>query len=305
MDEWISHWSHLGEFQQSTRISPSTKPAVGKITIAYGTETGNSKRLATDFAAMAKKKGINPKLVSLDQYRLNDLSREEYFLTIISTQGDGEPPAAAKKFYDHIHQHGFALNKLKYGVLALGDTAYPLFCKAGEDVDEQLNKLGGERIITLQKCDTDYQTEASTWFNQVLEQLQTGDGNVLRTPSSVPQKKSSGKKIYTGTVLTNINLNDRGSSKETYHIEIEAEDLVYQPGDSIGIVPENPLSVVEGILSITRTLRDHPFPYRDQTFTAIDLLRKKLNITLLRRPGCEKICGNCSTGNPCNKNWIT
>lgn len=119
------------------------KPAVNKITIAYGTETGNSKKLASDFAAKAKRSGINAKLVSLDQYRMNDLPKEEYFLTIISTHGEGEPPAAAKKFYDHIHTNGFKTEKLKYGVLALGDTSYPLFCKAGEDVDEQLQKLGG------------------------------------------------------------------------------------------------------------------------------------------------------------------
>ncbi|HSC40226.1 MAG TPA: flavodoxin domain-containing protein, partial [Chitinophagaceae bacterium] len=89
------------------------KPAVGKITIAYGTETGNSKRLATEFAAKAKKTGITAKLVSLDQYRISDLPKEEHFLAIISTQGDGEPPAAAKKFYDHIHLNGFKLDKLK------------------------------------------------------------------------------------------------------------------------------------------------------------------------------------------------
>ena len=43
---------------------------------------------------------------------------------------DGEPPAAAKKFYDYIHGNTFLLDKLNYAVLALGDTAYPLFCKA-------------------------------------------------------------------------------------------------------------------------------------------------------------------------------
>ena len=31
------------------------KPAVNKITITYGTETGNSKKIATEFAAKAKK----------------------------------------------------------------------------------------------------------------------------------------------------------------------------------------------------------------------------------------------------------
>jgi len=197
------------------------KPTVQKITIAYGTETGNSKKLATDFASQAKKSGINAKIVSLDQYRLNDLSKEEYFFTIISTQGEGEPPATAKKFYDHIHQNGFKLNQLKYGVLALGDTSYPLFCKAGEDVDTQLQKLGGQRIVTLQCCDTDYQSEASNWFSNVLTQLTTAGNSTPAVAAGTPvAKKTTGKKTYKGTILTNINLNDRRSSKETYNIEI-------------------------------------------------------------------------------------
>src|SRR5687767_1152115 len=168
------------------------KPAVSKITIAYGTETGNSKKLAADLAAKAKKSGINAKLVSLDQYRLNDLSKEEYFFTIISTQGEGEPPATAKKFYDHIHQNGFKANQLKYGVLALGDTSYPLFCKAGEDVDAQLQQLGGERIVPLQKCDTDYETDAEGWFSQVLHTLSSNGTNhdTVMAPA-VTAKKST------------------------------------------------------------------------------------------------------------------
>src|SRR5215211_1999378 len=159
----------------STQAEPARtatlKPSVGKITIAYGTETGHSKKLAADFAARAKQQGINAKLVSLDQYRPADLSKEEYFFTILSTHGEGEPPAAAKKFYDHIHQNGFKLDKLKFGVFALGDTSYPLFCKAGEDVDTQLEKLGGKRLLDIQKCDVDYESEAESWFDKVLNKL--------------------------------------------------------------------------------------------------------------------------------------
>ncbi len=81
------------------------------------------KKLASDFANQAKKKGINAKVVSLDQYRLNDLPKEEYFLAIMSTHGEGEPPAAAKKFYDHIHKQRLQARQTKDGVLALGDTS--------------------------------------------------------------------------------------------------------------------------------------------------------------------------------------
>lgn len=252
------------------------KAQAGKLTIAYGTETGNSKKVALDFAAKAKKNGINAKIISLDQYRLNDLSKEEYFLTVISTQGEGEPPAAAKKFYDHIHQNGFKLDKLKYGVLALGDTSYPLFCKAGEDVDAQLDKLGGQRIVSLQRCDTDYETEADGWFDQVLQKL--GNNGSAQAPATAVKKKSTGKKIYKGTILANINLNDRGSSKETYHIEIGVDELDYLPGDSIGIVPRNPSTVVESIIGLTGVDLNKNIEHRTGSATILELLAAKLNI---------------------------
>src|SRR5215203_820999 len=85
---------NAGTAPQQEAAAPA-KPAVNKITIAYGTESGNSKKLATDFGAKAKKKGINAKVVSLEQYRITDLPKEEFFFTIMSTQGEGDPPAGA------------------------------------------------------------------------------------------------------------------------------------------------------------------------------------------------------------------
>lgn len=268
---------------QQVPVAAEAKPTVQKITIAYGTETGNSKKVATDFATQAKKKGITAKLVSLDQYRLNDLSKEEYFFAVISTQGDGEPPATAKKFYDHIHQNGFKLNQLKFGVLALGDTSYPLFCKAGEDVDQQLQKLGGQRVVSLQCCDTDYQSDASSWFTQVLEQLSSPVAGAVSVAVGTPiEKKTVGKKTYTGKILANVNLNDRGSDKQTHHIEIGVEDeLDYQPGDSIGIVPENSKQVVDTILALVGSNNSTPVTFRNETDSVFNLLQKKINIAWL------------------------
>lgn len=280
---WINGY-FSGLLSQEAAAAPVAAPkaSVGKVTIVYGTETGNSKKVATDFALKAKKNAINAKVVSLDQYRLNDLSKEEYLLAVISTQGDGEPPASAKKFYDHIHQNGFKLEKLKYGVLALGDTSYPLFCKAGEDVDVQLEKLGGERVVPIQKCDVDFESEAEGWFSKVLERLSSnGNAQSLTTISPAPPKKAAGKKIYRGTVLTNIILNDRGSNKETHHIEIGADDLEYLPGDSLGVIPENSYQLVEPIISLLQIPEDHIFPFRNEELTVLDLLKKKLNICYL------------------------
>jgi sulfite reductase (NADPH) flavoprotein alpha-component len=275
--------SEAGELPSATP-APAPKSNVGKVTIVYGTETGNSKKVATDFALKAKKNSINAKVISLDQYRLTDLPKEEYLLAVISTQGEGEPPTAAKKFYDHIHRNGFQLDKLKFGVLALGDTSYPLFCKAGEDVDTQLEKLGGKRLIDIQKCDVDYESEADSWIGQVLDKL-GNNGNGAATsilPAVAPQKKSSGKKFYNGTVLTNILLNDKGSSKETYHIEIGADDEIdYLPGDSLGVIPENPSDIVEPIIEILGVDKEMLFSFRNEQVSVYDLLKKKLNVCYL------------------------
>jgi len=258
------------------------KVAVKKISLVFGTETGNSKKLASQFALSAKKKGIAVKLTSLDQYRLTDLSKEEYFFVIISTHGEGEPPAAAKKFYDYIHQDDLQLPGLKYSVLALGDTAYPLFCKTGEDVDLQLKRSGAKQVVPIQKCDVDFETAAGEWFNHVLKLLEDHQlhSNEIKVTESV--LKSPGKKYYKGVVLANINLNDRGSNKETFHIEIGTDETVlYEPGDSLAIIPANKKIIVEAIIRLTGIDRTLLIKTQKETATAEELLTKHLNICYL------------------------
>jgi sulfite reductase (NADPH) flavoprotein alpha-component len=278
---WINGYLNGIVSQKTEATKVVEKKITGKITITYGTETGNSKKLATEFATKAKQKGIQVKVKSLEQYRLQDLAKEEYFLAVISTHGDGEPPAAAKKFYDHVHQNGFKLDKLNYSVLALGDTSYPLFCKAGEDVDEQLSKLGGKRVAPLQKCDLDYESEADEWFEEICHALNNNAGTPAITTPRIKTKKSSGKRIFDGQIISHIDLNDRGSNKETFHIEIEAEDVQYQPGDSIGIIPENDHELVEEIISITATDHTTNIDFKGELFSVFNLLKTKLDITYL------------------------
>ncbi|HJW16168.1 MAG TPA: flavodoxin domain-containing protein [Flavisolibacter sp.] len=257
-------------------IKQGTIPTtVRKITIAYATESGNSKKLAAGLAARAKKSGIQSKLVSLDQYRLSDLTKEEWFFTIISTQGEGEPPATAKKFYDHLHQGNITLSNVRFGVLALGDTAYPLFCKAGEDVDAQLQKLGATRIIPLQKLDTDYEIEAENWVTSLLDLV---SNNAPVAPQLIQSSNTKAKQLFTGQVLTSINLNATGSSKETFHIEIAANGVPYEPGDALGLLPKNPATVVNKILSLSGADEKKLVNYRNAETPLGDLLRSRLSV---------------------------
>lgn len=250
-----------------------------KFTILFGTETGNSKSLATRLATRARKEGGIVKLASLDQYRLNDLAKEEYLFIVISTQGDGEPPLPARDFYDYIHNSAAGLQQVRYAVLALGDTAYPQFCKTGEDVDRQLERAGGKRFASLLKCDTDYEAAATDWFSNAVKSVQQQDSRPLAASGTAAQVKT--KATYTGTVLSHINLNDTGSSKATYHIELEAEDFTYMPGDALGIVPGNPEILVQDILAITGGKQDQSVNYQGTAASLYALLKTRLNIAYL------------------------
>jgi sulfite reductase (NADPH) flavoprotein alpha-component len=263
----------------------TTGPAATGITIAYGTETGNAQKLATALAAKVKKSGLAVKLTGMDQYRPTDLAKEAYFFAIISTHGEGEPPAAAKKFYDHIHKNGFQVPNLRYGVLALGDSSYPLFCKTGEDVDQQLQQLGGTRLLSLRKCDVDYEAEAEQWFADVLALLANNKAATTVTPTA---KKAVGKKIYEAEVLCIQPLTGRGSSKTTYHIELAVPDVDYLPGDSIAVVPPNSPAVVNEVLALTGANGSQPIHWKNEEGSLAGLLLEKIGISYLTEKAVQQ-----------------
>ncbi len=271
---------------QINTIFPSAEIRQKKISLVYGTETGNSKGVASNLAGILKQKGHQVKLMALNQYRLADLEKEEYFLTVVSTHGDGEAPAAAKKFYDHIFQNKLNLSKLQFAVLGLGDSAYPLFCQTGEDIDRQLEKLGGKRLLPLQKCDTDFKTTAQNWFEKVIAIFQNTENQIITksvsSKAQVQTQAKTGRQYYKGKIGTNLNLNDRGSNKTTHHIEILLdEEVSYQVGDSAGILATNNLVLVEAILENVGAKADQKINYKDQNYTFRELLTRKVNILYL------------------------
>ncbi len=220
-----------------------------KISILFGTETGNSKKLANKLATNLKAAGYPSKVISMDQYKVTDLKKEEYLFLITSTHGEGEPPAGAKKFYDYIHSETLQLSNIKYSVLALGDSSYPQFCQTGKDFDSKFSNHQAESIYPIAEADVDFDEVATQWISAVVHQLKNTTSTVAKSVTVV-ETKSSGKKFYHGKIATSINLNDSGSNKETYHIEIESEEQVdYLPGDALALIPKNSTDVVNKILN--------------------------------------------------------
>ncbi|WP_341664385.1 flavodoxin domain-containing protein [Blattabacterium cuenoti] len=257
--------------------SKEIKKEEKKITLVYGTETGNAKNLAFDIYEKAKKEKIQIKLISLDQYCLRDLEKEDYFFIVMSTHGEGKPPSSAKSFFDFIHHNkNLFLKNMKYSVLALGDKSYTYFCKAGEDVDKRLYDIGAIRIIPLYKCDVDYENQSDKWFSEIV--------NFFKKKNEICTKKKNQK--ICGKILKNIILNnqEKNSNKEIHHIEIFVSNKIeYSPGDSIGVFPENPSRERDHIIEYVKKNQKKEFEkYKYEEKNKISyLFKKKFNILFL------------------------
>ncbi|MFT4154892.1 sulfite reductase flavoprotein subunit alpha [Parafilimonas sp.] len=252
------------------------------VSVLYGTETGNSKKIATKLASVLKNKQHKVTLKALDQYNTNNLEKETVLYVITSTHGDGEPPAAAKKFYDYLHAKQHSLPNLKFAVLALGDSSYPLFCKAGEDIDAKLKEAGALQLLPLEKSDLDFYPVSEAWISNVVNNLPTAENATAAKPLQPVEASKNTKRFYRGEVRTHINLNDRGSSKETWHIEISTnESIYYLPGDSLGIIPPNADEEVHEIVRLLNADKKQQVIYRNETFTLFNLFKTKLNILYL------------------------
>ncbi|MEE1898594.1 flavodoxin domain-containing protein [Flavobacterium rakeshii] len=259
-----------------------------KPTILYGTETGNSKKAASSLHAAFKKSKIQSKSTDIVQYSVSKLEKEELLLFVISTQGEGEFPLNAIAFYEELVASNIKLDNLKYAVFGLGDTSYPLFCNAAVLLNEALQEKGAQSILPLVKSDVDYSEEFANWQQQLLNLLQNNSTAIA--VSEAPAKTTvPHKKDYKGTVSHKVILNDHGSNKQTYHIEITGdEDIIYEPGDALGIIPKNSYESVIEIIGYFTDSPDRKVTFKDKTDTLLNWLTQ-LNIKGLSKKTLNSI----------------
>ncbi|MBK1855810.1 sulfite reductase subunit alpha [Verrucomicrobiaceae bacterium 5K15] len=241
------------------------QPAQGrKITILWGSQTGNSEVLAKKTGKALAKVGFTPNIVDMAEYDHAQLASEEHLLIITSTYGDGDPPDNAMDFHAWLlSDEAPKLENLKYSVLALGDTDYPDFCICGIEFDQRLAALGAEKIHDRIDCDVDYDDNFALWRSGILAALGTESVATESVEDEGPQ--GFGKKNpFPSEILKNYNLNGEGSSKQTQHIELslDGSELQYEAGDALGVMPLNPPALVDEILAALpfNTKEEVPLP---------------------------------------------
>ncbi len=254
---WLSGFFAGIGFAGGGAVAPASATAATKLplTVLYGSESGNAEQLAGTIQKAAEKKNFKVKVVSMGDVKAADLKKSENLLVVVSTWGEGDPPDAATDYCEEFMADGMPkLDGLKFSVCALGDTSYEHFCKIGKDFDTRLAALGGERIFDRVDCDVDFQANFDTWLAGAVGALPQASAPIAASTTAVALAASPAydkTNPYEAEILEKILLNGTGTAKETLHIELSLEDsgLTYQPGDALGICPENRDSDIEAVLS--------------------------------------------------------
>lgn len=270
-------------------LAPVQVPQSRTLTILYGTETGNSRDLAKTLAAAASKRGLAPKLSDLSDYKVRQLKEEQDLLFIVSTYGEGDPPQPSVAFFEFLEgPRAPKLEGVRFSILALGDSTYEKYCEAGKRIDRRLEELGAKRLSPRVDCDIDYEEPAAEWSAAVVDLL-AEEAALAATSISVPASARSISEApahdkrhpFAATVLENIRIVGRHSTKETRHVELDlgGSGLVYQPGDAIGIVPSNDSRVVEDLLEATGLSGDTDVTVKNANVSLASALTSRFEIT--------------------------
>lgn len=276
----------------------AVQPVSKDVTVLYGSQTGNSEGLAKKTAQHLEEKGFQVTLSSMSDFKPNNLKKINNLLVIVSTHGEGDPPDNALSFHEYVHgRRAPKLDHLSFSVLSLGDSSYEFFCQTGKEFDERFEELGGTRLFDRVDCDLDYDEPFSEWLQGVASSLSEGEAVSLPQESAGANNQAvseySRTNPFYAEVLENINLNGRGSNKETRHLELslEGSGLVYEPGDSLGIYPTNNPALVDELIQTCGWNAEEAVTVHKNgdTLPLKEALTSHFEITVLTKPLLQKI----------------
>ncbi|MBF6647976.1 sulfite reductase subunit alpha [Methylobacter sp. BlB1] len=266
------------------------------INILYGSQTGNAELIAHDAANVAKTHGLKPLIKSMDEIEIDQLASMEYLLIVTSTYGEGEMPDNAQMLWQAVSSDSApALNNMKFSVLALGDTSYDLFCKAGIDWDRRLAELGATRIYDRTDCDVDFEEPASNWISAVIPHMAEGAASptvIVDVEAAHAEKPQYNRKNpFPARMLVNRLLTAESSSKETRHYEISiiGSGLSYEAGDALCVAPTNCPKLVADILTALGCKGDEDEPVNGESIALHEALRTQFEIKLPSKEFIEEI----------------
>lgn len=291
--QWLSgYMAGVASGRSAQLATPISKPAGIRLTVLYGSQTGNARRIAERVGRRATDAGLDVRVVATGDYARQELAAERLLLVVISTQGDGDPPEDSQGFVEFLNsRRAPALPTLKYSVLALGDSSYPQFCEIGRKLDERLAELGAHRFADRADADVEIDLVAAPWIDGALARAKEIAEPTPTVSATVTALRPSGsgwsrERPFAAELLENQRITARDASKDVRHLEISlaGAGLSYQPGDALGVWPRNPTSLVSQVLHATGLDGERVVEVGGRSLPLATWLTEERELTRLSRP---------------------
>nr|WP_321408747.1 flavodoxin domain-containing protein [uncultured Carboxylicivirga sp.] len=290
---WLGGYlSGIGLQNEGPIVETAQSIAESTLTILVGSHSGNSNIVAKAIQNQASSIGVKAEVSNMLDYKVKKLKDESNVIIIVSTHGEGEPPAAAEELYKVLDTKRVGdLSGVNFSVIALGDSSYKKFCQVGLDFHDRLISRGAKPLAEAVLLDVDFLDQLETVVAGTLDLF--GSINTVSKPqiSSKTAIVPSGNKIHQAEVLNKVNLNGRGSKKETYHIELSLEDsgLEYEPGDALEVFAINNEELVNQIITKLGLDKNQQVQIKDETVSLADALKYHREITIVTLPVIKKL----------------
>jgi cytochrome P450/NADPH-cytochrome P450 reductase len=236
--------------------------------ILYGSNLGATEQLAADLAQQAIGRGFRAGTAALDD-RVGALPQEGATILLSSTY-NGTAPDNAVAFCRWLAEDGIELTGVRYAVFGCGSRDWAATYQAIPTLlDERLRAAGADRLTARGEGDIagDLETQWETWT----ETLWTELGRALSLGESVAAARPAPRALtlrlhnrqtanpavlahqaQPAQVISNHALYEQGlddGSRAVRHIEVRLpEDVSYETGDHLGVIPRNRAEVIGRVM---------------------------------------------------------
>ena len=252
---------------------------VKQIRILYGSNTGTCQAFAQKLASDASARGFQPTVADMDSGTQSLVPNTP--VVIITASYDGRPPDNAAQFVSWLESmtSGAPLTGIQYAVFGCGHKDWSsTFYRIPKLVDNTLCRLGARRLVACGLSDasqgdmfSDFDNWAENEFWPVAAAQFGADlAPATRVTNSLEIEISTSTRatllqqnVSSGKVLVTSLLTATGEP-EKRHLEIELpQDLTYQAGDYLAVLPLNPDESVRRVLTRFSIPRDAVITIKD------------------------------------------
>jgi len=245
-----------------------------RVTVLYGSDTGNAEVVAKNFQFELKRRGLKAKCMSFNEIDPADLQDENKILAILSTAGQGDMPKTAVKFWEQMETFLETappdfLQNTKFAVFGMGDSSYVFFNEAAVKFDKAFEKLGAQRLQDCGMGDDQhpgrFDTELEEWSPDFFDNIEAPPPpKELSPPTHLVQTLEGEQTLseyvpdHSAPVVLRVKRTTvpEGYERPIDHFEFDltGSGLSYSQGDSLGVWPTNePEQVAKVLASLKMT----------------------------------------------------